>query len=439
MSFATDAAGFSQAESGDYNSMIKRFEKICVVGLGYIGLPTAATFASRGIDVVGVDTNEGVVSKINAGQAHFAEPELDMLLSAAVTTQKLRAAGKPEPADAYIIAVPTPIDAHNRADMTFVDAAVESVAPVLRPGSLVVLESTSPVGTTARISERLATLRPDLRLPAANRRGPVDVHLAHCPERILPGQMVRELVENDRIIGGISDECASRARELYEVFVRGECMLTDAGTAELVKLAENSYRDVNIAFANELSLICDQLQLNVWNVIDLANRHPRVEILKPGPGVGGHCISVDPWFIVESAPERAKLVRAARDVNNDKPGFVVKKVVAHADRFKAPVIACLGLAYKPDVDDLRESPALHVVSELARLRVGSLLVAEPQLDELPCQLRNYENLQFAEAVWAIRQADIIVILVSHTRFRRIAPDEFLNRIVIDTTGLIHRA
>jgi UDP-N-acetyl-D-mannosaminuronic acid dehydrogenase len=419
--------------------MSRRFERICVVGLGYIGLPTAATFASRGLDVIGVDISERVVSAINAGQAHFSEPELDMLLSAAVTTQKLRATAKPEPADAFILAVPTPLDPHNRADMQYVDSAVDSIAPVLRPGNLIILESTSPVGTTARIAERLAGLRPDLRFPTAGRRGPVDVHLAHCPERILPGQMIRELVENDRIIGGLSDECGPHARDLYELFVRGECILTDAATAELVKLSENAYRDVNIAFANELSLICDRLQLNVWNLIELANRHPRVEILKPGPGVGGHCISVDPWFIVEAAPETAKLIETARRVNGGKPDFVVKKVVAHADRFKSPVIACLGLTYKPDVDDLRESPALHIVAELARLRVGSLLVVEPQLEELPNQLRNFENLQFSEPVRAVRQADIIVILVSHTRFRRISPDEFLNRIVIDTTGLIHRA
>jgi UDP-N-acetyl-D-mannosaminuronic acid dehydrogenase len=419
--------------------MSKRYERICVVGLGYIGLPTAATFASRGLEVIGVDTNERVVSKINAGQAHFSEPELDMLLSAAVTTQKLRAVGKPEPAEAFIIAVPTPLDAHNHADMHYVDSAVDSIARVLRPGNLVVLESTSPVGTTARIAERLAAQRPDLRFPTAGRRGAVDIHLAHCPERILPGQMVRELVENDRIIGGLTDECALRARELYELFVRGECIFTDAATAELVKLAENAYRDVNIAFANEMSMICDQLELNVWNVIELANRHPRVDILKPGPGVGGHCISVDPWFIVGTAPEAATLIRTAREVNGAKPDFVVKKVAAHADRFKSPVIACLGLTYKPDVDDLRESPALHIVSELARMRVGSLLVVEPQLEELPNQLRNFENLQFSEPVRAVRQADIIVILVSHAKFRRIPPDEFLNRIVIDTTGLIHRA
>ena len=247
------------------------------------------------------------------------------------------------------------------------------------------------------------------------------------------------MVENDRIIGGLTEECALRARSLYELFVRGECILTDAATAELVKLAENAYRDVNIAFANELSVICDQLELNPWSVIDLANRHPRVEILKPGPGVGGHCISVDPWFIVESAPQTAKLIETARRVNGGKPDFVLKKVAAHADRFKSPVIACLGLTYKPDVDDLRESPALHIVAELARMRVGSLLVVEPQLEDLPDLLRNFENLEFSEPVRAVRQADIILILVSHSKFRRIPPDEFLNRIVIDTTGLTHRA
>jgi UDP-N-acetyl-D-mannosaminuronic acid dehydrogenase len=415
------------------------FQRISVIGLGYIGLPTAASFASRGLDVVGVDVNEKVVSSINASQAHFDEPDLDMILSAAVATGKLRAVTSPEPAEAFIIAVPTPLRARTKADMSYVDAAVDSIAPVLEKGTIVILESTSPVGTTARIAERLSEKRPDLRFPTPQARGRIDVNVAHCPERILPGHMIRELIENDRIIGGLTEECSARARELYQIFVRGQCIVTDAATAELVKLAENAYRDVNIAFANELSIICDRLGLNVWTVIDLANRHPRVNILRPGPGVGGHCISVDPWFIADSAPEDSKLIRAAREVNGSKPDFVIGKIVAHADRFKQPIIACLGLTYKPDVDDLRESPALHIVADLARRRVGSLIVVEPQLDELPITLRNFENLEFSEPIAAIRRADIIVILVSHSKFKRIPADEFLNRIVIDTTGLTHRA
>ncbi len=417
--------------------MASRFKTISIIGMGYIGVPTASTFASRGIHVVGVDVNPAIVDKINEGRAHFAEPELDMLLSAAVATGKLRAVRVPEPADAFVIAVPTPV-IDRKADMSFVDAATDSIAPVLKAGDLIILESTSPVGTTAGIADRLAAARKDLRFPTHGHRGKVDIHIAHCPERILPGRMIRELVENDRIIGGLTEECAEHAHELYQIVVRGACIRTDAATAELVKLTENAFRDVNIAFANELSMICDRLQVNVWNVIEYANRHPRVNILTPGPGVGGHCIAVDPWFIVGSAPEQAILIRTAREVNESKPHFIVDKVVAHAERFKAPVIACLGLAYKSDVDDLRESPAMEIVAELARRRVGSLLVVEPNVEELPCALRNFENIELSEPVPAIRRADIIVILVSHSKFKRVAADEFMNRVVIDTTGLMHR-
>lgn len=316
--------------------MPHQFSRVCVIGMGYIGLPTAATFASRGLEVVGVDVNPRVVSRINEGRAHFAEPELDMLLSAAVTTGKLRAVEKPEPADAFIIAVPTPLQG-NKADMSYVQAAAASIAPVLAAGNLVILESTSPVGTTSRLGSELARARPDLRFPDG-KGGPVDVHVAHCPERILPGHMVRELVENDRIVGGLTEECSERAKELYQIFVRGRCMVTSAGTAELIKLAENAYRDVNIAFANELSIICDGLGLNVWDVIALANRHPRVSILRPGAGVGGHCIAVDPWFIVQSAPEQARLIKAARYVNESKPRFIIDQIRKHADRFKASTL-----------------------------------------------------------------------------------------------------
>jgi UDP-N-acetyl-D-mannosaminuronic acid dehydrogenase len=417
--------------------MARTVEKLCVIGLGYIGLPTAATFASRGKTVFGVDINRRAVEKINAGEPHFAEPELDMLLSAAVTTGKLVAITKPEPADAFIIAVPTPIGDDKKADMRFVDAATDSIAPVLRSGDLIILESTSPVGTTARISRRLAAARPDLRFPVAGNGGHLDVNVAHCPERILPGRMIRELVENDRIIGGMTEECGARAQALYQTFVRGECIVTDAATAELVKLTENAFRDVNIAFANELSVICDALEVNVWDVIQLANRHPRVNILRPGPGVGGHCIAVDPWFIVESVPEQANLIRTARMVNDYKPEFVVDKVVRHADRFKSATIGCLGLTYKPDVDDTRESPAVHVVRELARRRIGNLLVSDPRLEALPLELRNFPQLHFIEPIKAVRGADIIVILVNHSHFRKIAPDEFLHRVVIDSTGLLH--
>jgi UDP-N-acetyl-D-mannosaminuronic acid dehydrogenase len=285
---------------------------VCVVGLGYIGLPTAATLASRGIDVVGVDVNPRVVEAVNAGRCHFAEPDLDMLLRAATTLGRLRAADHPEPADAFVIAVPTPFHEDHSPNLDYIDLAADAIAPALVSGNVVILESTSPVGTTKRLAARLACGRPDLRFPPARHSEPLDVHVAHCPERVLPGRMVRELIENDRIIGGMTEACAEHAEAVYRVFLQGQAFRTDASTAELVKLVENASRDVNIAFANELSLICDQLDLNVWKVIELANRHPRVSILQPGPGVGGHCIAVDPWFIVAPAPEQTRLIRTAR-------------------------------------------------------------------------------------------------------------------------------
>src|ERR1700726_3560604 len=339
---------------------------VCVVGLCYIGLPTAATWASRGIDVIGVDINPQVVKAVNAGQPYFSEPDLDMLLRAATTLRKLRATAQPEPADAFVIAVPTPFREDRSPNLDYIDLAADAIAPVLVSGNVVILESTSPVGTTGRLADRLARLRPDLRFPPTRHAEPLDVHVAHCPERVLPGRMVRELIENDRTCGGMTEARPEHAEAVYRVFLQAKVFRTDAATAELVKLVENASRDVNIAFANELSLICDQLGLNVWGVIELANRHPRVGILQPGPGVGGHCIPVDPWFIVASAPERARLIRTAREVNDAKPKFVVAQIRERAERFKRPVIACLGLTYKPDVDDLPGRLAIGNAFERAR-------------------------------------------------------------------------
>jgi UDP-N-acetyl-D-mannosaminuronic acid dehydrogenase len=304
------------------------------VGLGYIGLPTAATLASRGVDVVGVDINPEVIEAVNNSRPIFSEPDLDMLLRAATTLGKLRAAPQPEPADAFIIAVPTPFHEDRSANLDHVDSATHAIAPALRSGNIVVLESTAPVGTTAHLATRLARLRPDLRFPPGRRSEPLDVHVAHCPERVMPGRMVRELIENDRIIGGLTEACTEHPEAIYEIFLQGKMFRTDASTAELVKLAENAFRDVNIAFANELSLVCGRLGLDVWNVIELANRHPRVSIPRPGAGVGGHCIAVDPWFIVASAPEETRLIRAAREVNDSKPRFVVAQIRERAQRFK---------------------------------------------------------------------------------------------------------
>src|SRR5688572_5896801 len=349
--------------------MRSRFKVVSIVGLGYIGLPTAAMFASKKIKVVGVDINQHAVDTINRGAIHIVEPELDLLVHAAVSQGYLRAATRPEPADAFLIAVPTPFKADHEPDLRYVKAATTSIAPVLKKGDLVILESTSPVGTTEQLAQWLADARPDLSFPhqAAEQ---ADVNVAYCPERVLPGKVVHELVSNDRVIGGMTRRCSQRATELYQAFVEADCIPTSARTAEMCKLTENSFRDVNIAFANELSIICDKLGINVWELIKLANRHPRVNILQPGPGVGGHCIAVDPWFIVDSAPEEARLIRTAREVNNSKPHWVMDKVeeaieqaTADGKQGKDLTIAVFGLAFKPDIDDLRESPALDIAIE----------------------------------------------------------------------------
>ncbi|MFB5149269.1 UDP-N-acetyl-D-mannosamine dehydrogenase [Burkholderia orbicola] len=412
------------------------FETVSVIGLGYIGLPTAAAFAARRKSVIGVDVSQHAVDTINRGQIHIVEPELDMLVHAAVTQGHLRATTTPEPADAFLIAVPTPFTDGNKPDLSYIEAACRSIAPVLKKGDLVVLESTSPVGATERMAAWLAAQRPDLTFPQqAGERS--DIRIAHCPERVLPGHVVRELVENDRVIGGMTRKCGTRAQELYAVFVRGECILTDARTAEMCKLTENSFRDVNIAFANELSVICDQLDINVWELIRLANRHPRVSVLQPGPGVGGHCIAVDPWFIVDSAPEHARLIRTARQVNDDKPHFVVERVRHAASRFREPVIACLGLAFKADIDDLRESPAVEIVEALAGQADATLLVVEPNIDALPASLDAKARL--CDLPTALAEADVIVILVDHAPFRRMDPVRLQTKVVIDTRGVLARA
>lgn len=414
------------------NSQLKT---VSVIGLGYIGLPTAATLATRGLEVIGVDVRKSVVDRLNEGKAHFSEPDLAILLEAAVTTGKLHAVMEPQPADAFIIAVPTPVLEDKSADLAYVESATRSVAKVLKRGDLVVLESTSPVGTTRRICEWIAQERPDLRLPLEGQPG--DVNVAYCPERILPGRMVFELVENDRIIGGMSEVCGRRAEALYKLFVRGTLLQTTAATAEFVKLIENAYRDVNIAFANELSVLCEKFGLNVWDAIALANRHPRVNILSPGAGVGGHCIAIDPWFLISAEPEKTALMSAARHVNDSKPLEVLGQIRRQLDCFKKPVIACLGLAYKPDVDDLRESPALRIASTLAD-EGFDLMVVEPHIDALPKPLAERRNVVKSDLDEAIRQADVVVALVGHTAFRNAPRNVLLNRVVIDTVGLWQR-
>jgi UDP-N-acetyl-D-mannosaminuronic acid dehydrogenase len=410
--------------------------KICLVGLGYIGLPTAAMLASRGHDVVGFDINERAVATINEGRPHFYEPDLQMLLAAAVQTGRLRAKTTPEEAEYFIIAVPTPFRDGSKPDMSFVEAATRLIAPVLKRGDMVILESTSPVGATQAMTEQLRCARPDLMFPLYQESAESDVRVAHCPERVMPGQMVRELVSNDRIIGGMTDECALAALTIYESFVSGELFLTDCRTAEFVKLIENSYRDVNIAFANELSLICAELSVDVWRAIELANKHPRVNILQPSAGVGGHCIAVDPLFIIDAAPRTARLIRTAREVNDSKPIWVVEQLRTLAARFREPVVACYGIAYKPDVDDLRESPSVEIVQLIAGGDGIRTLVVEPNVKELPASLRNRPNVSLVDADTARQEADIVAFLVGHRQFRRMDKKVFLNKVVVDVVGLM---
>jgi UDP-N-acetyl-D-mannosaminuronic acid dehydrogenase len=412
---------------------------LCVIGLGYIGLPTASIVATKGKRVLGVDVVPRVVETINRGGIHIKEPDLDVLVRSAVGSGNLRAAGVPEPAETFIIAVPTPFKVtvtNPRApDLTFVEAATRSLAPVVAAGNLIILESTSPIGTTELMRDwlfdELAKHRSS-ELPGLRST----ILFAHCPERILPGQMLKELVSNDRICGGLTPVASEAARELYRIFCSGEIFLTDARTAEMCKLTENASRDVGIAFANELSMICDKLDIDVWELIRLANRHPRVKILQPGPGVGGHCIAVDPWFIVDAAPEVARLIRTAREVNDSKPHHVIAQVRVRAARFKQPVIACLGLAFKADVDDLRESPAVEIVEHLATGKVGRLLVVEPHVRTLPAALAKLgDAVVLVPIEVALAQADIVLLLVNHKAFAAVDRALLAEKVVIDTRGL----
>ena len=404
---------------------------LTVLGLGYIGLPTASIFATKGKKVLGVDVVPHVVETINRGDIHIQEPDLDVLVRAAVQSGNLRAAGKPEPASTHIVAVPTPFDVRPDGarvpDLTYVESATRSLAPVIRGGDLVILESTSPVGTTEKMKLWLED-----ELARSGRKVAGEILYAHCPERILPGQMIKELVSNDRIAGGLTPEAARRAKELYRTFCTAEIFETDARTAEMAKLTENAFRDVNIAFANELSLVCDRLGIDVWELIKLANRHPRVKILQPGPGVGGHCIAVDPWFIVDAAPKEARLMRVAREVNDGKPEWVMAKVRAAAARTKDPVVACLGLAFKANIDDLRESPSLEIAAHLAG-EGFKVLAVEPHVAELPAALRGKAEL--ADLGAALERANIVVLLVDHDAFKAVPAARLAGKQVVDTRGI----
>lgn len=408
--------------------------RVAILGLGYIGLPTAVALATRGIEVVGVDINEATVEAVTQGHVPFVEPDLAIAVSGAVSVGRLTATTEVPEADAFIIAVPTPFQEDHTADLSYIQAAAGQIAPRLRVGDLVVLESTSPPGTTEQVSRWLAELRPDLHFPHDG-EGIPDIHVAHCPERVLPGRIMIEIVTNDRVIGGITRQCAERAASLYRVFTQGSILTTDAASAEMAKLVENAYRDVNIAFANELSLIGERLRLDVWEIIRLANHHPRVNILTPGPGVGGHCIAVDPWFIVGAAPDLARLVRTAREVNDSKPLHVAKQVIERASRFRNPTVACLGLTFKANVDDMRESPAVDVVEAIANAEPDlDIRIVEPFTHTLPSQLDGRPNVRLQGASDAIDEADIIVLLVDHEQFKAIPKTRLEGRVVFDTRG-----
>lgn len=413
-------------------------KKICVIGLGYIGLPTAALLASRGNQVVGVDINPSIVDCVQSGNAHIAELDLDMLLEAAVSSSKLKASMQVESADVFIIVVPTPLNQDKSPDLSEVEAAFDSIAPHIKRGDLIILESTCPVGTTEHMAHRLSMQRPDIVFPVANNEN-ADVYIAYCPERVLPGQILKELIENDRVVGGITPLCTQEAIVFYQSFVNGECLATDSKTAEMCKLTENSFRDVNIAFANELSMICDQQGIDVWNLIKLTNRHPRVNVLQPGCGVGGHCIAVDPWFIVNQHPDHTRLLQAARAVNDSKSQWVRQKVqeaiaTIQAERGAVPTVAYLGITFKANVDDVRESPALEIVANTAEKTPHQVLVVEPNLKSLPAVLQN-KPIHHVSLVQACNKADLLVLLVDHKEFKEPTFKSNKEQIVLDFKGL----
>ena len=427
--------GWAEARAGseDLGDAEAPFRRVCVVGLGYVGLPTAAVLATRGVDVVGVDLDPDRVRSVNSGATPIAEPRLATLLGEAVAGGRLRAREAVVAAEAFVIAVPTPFKADRVPDLSHLRDAVTSVAEALVSGNLVVLESTSPVGTTHTVCEWLAHARPDLSFPHEAGEAS-DIRVAYSPERVLPGDILDELVNNDRIVGGVTPACAQAAVSLYRRFVRGTCSITTAKTAELVKLTENAYRDVNIAFANEISLVCDTLGLDPWELIELANRHPRVDVLRPGPGVGGHCVAVDPWFLVHSAPGPTPLVRAARQVNDARPLWVIDRVLAACDGLDHPKVACLGLAYKADVGDLRESPAVTIVRRLSERVPGRVAVVEPNIETLPEEL-DTGRIELVDLGDALSAADVVVVLTDHREFREIERQRLHGKRLVDTRGV----
>lgn len=406
---------------------------VCVLGLGYIGLPTAAVIARSGSSVLGVDVTQHVVDTINEGKIHIEEVDLDGLVQGVVARGTLRASLQVAPADVFVIAVPTPFGENHVPDTSYVMAAATNVAAVLKTGDTIILESTSPVGTTEKMRDLISKLRPDLKIPGLVNDIP-DVSIAYCPERVLPGKILEELTNNDRCIGGITPRCARKALGFYRRFVRGECITTTARAAEMTKLVENSYRDVNIAFANELSIVADEIDLNVWEVIRLANRHPRVNILQPGPGVGGHCIAVDPWFIIHGAPEQTPLIRIAREVNDGKTGHVLEQASLMIDELPGVSIGCFGLAFKANIDDFRESPALKIAAQLARRYGGRVKIVEPYANELPSEFDG-TGAELIDIDQALESCSVMITLTDHDVFKSIPLDERAGKVVYDTRGI----
>lgn len=413
--------------------MKNNFDKVVVIGLGYIGLPTSAVLASRGINVLGVDVNASTVDSINAGISHIIEPDLDAVVRMTVGDGFLKAGLECESADAFIIAVPTPFKNAHEPDLSYIESATKMIAPHVKKGDLVILESTSPVGTTEQVAKWLSELRTDLHFPKKGASS-ADLSVCHCPERVLPGKILQEIVANDRIVGGITKSCGEKAKALYQIFVQGECIITDARTAELAKLSENAYRDTNIAFANELSMLCDDLDVDVWQLIKLANHHPRVNILQPGPGVGGHCIAVDPWFIVHSAPARTKLIKTARTVNLEKTNHIIKQVEKAIAGTNNPTVAFLGLSFKANVDDLRESPALDIATRISESLACMCYAVEPHIQSLPEGISS-SHLKLVDLTEALEKSNIIVLLVDHRAFVELTLGEIRDKFLIDTRGM----
>jgi UDP-N-acetyl-D-mannosaminuronic acid dehydrogenase len=415
--------------------MIGIFMKISVLGLGYVGLPTAALFASKGIQVTGFDINQQLIDIINSGDVHISEPGLKEMVKSVVSTGYLKAVNSLQAADVFIIAVPTPINDDKSPNLMAFEQAIGLIAPILQKGNLIIIESTVPLKTVEATAYTFSKMRPDLAFPVKQALQ-ADIAIAYCPERVLPGQTLHELRTNARTIGGLNEISASRAAEVYRLICEGELLLTDALTAEMVKLIENAYRDVNIAFANELSMLCDECEINVHQIIDLANRHPRVNILNPGPGVGGHCIPIDPWFIVDAFPERARIIRTAREVNDTKTAYVLQQIIDEAKNYKSPKIAILGISYKANIDDFRESPALRIIQQLLHLD-NIMYIADPYFKELPQGLNEMACLNFVSIEEAILAANIVVILVGHDQIRALSNESLQGKRVIDTLGIVN--